>query len=118
MGISTDALNVVALGSRGDLFIVQPKGSDEVIGFSRLAYVTPDVVLLGGSAVSEGWRGRGIYKTLVAARLRLARQAGAKAALVQAVEDTSAPICRRMGFREVAEYGFYLGNAVFEGMDS
>ncbi len=111
MGITGDAIKVVALGSRGDLFIVQPQGSDEVIGFSRMAYVTDDVVLLGGSAVSEAWRGRGIYKTLVAARLRLARQAGAKKALVQAVEDTSAPICRLMGFRELSKYAFYLGNA-------
>lgn len=111
MGLSTDALKAIALGSRGDLFIVQPSGSDDVIGFSRLAHVTPDVVLLGGSAVSESWRGRGIYKTLVAARLRLAQEAGATAALVQAVKNTSAPICSRMGFRQVAEYRFYVGNA-------
>ncbi len=68
-------------GGAGDRAVTcllsNPRGLFEVIGFSRMAYVTDDVVLLGGSAVSEAWRGRGIYKTLVAARLRLARQAGA-----------------------------------------
>lgn len=111
MGISSDAIKVLTLGSHGDLFIVQPQGSDEVIGFSRMVSVAPEVVLLEGSAVSPEWRGRGIYKTLVAARLRMAREAGAQQALVQAVADTSAPILQRLGFRAVCKFAFCLGNA-------
>ena len=55
-------------------------------------------------------RGRGGYRALTAARLEDARQAGGAAVLVSAVADTSAPICRKLGFEPVCRLQDYLGN--------
>lgn len=55
--------------------------------------------LLGGSTL-ETWRGRGIYRALVAARARLAAARGVRLLHVDASAD-SAPILRRLGFRAV-----------------
>jgi GNAT superfamily N-acetyltransferase len=58
-------------------------------------------VLLNGGAVAPGFRGRGIYRSLVAGRLELARRAGVSGLAVQARLDTAAPILTRLGFTEV-----------------
>ncbi|MDQ1581140.1 MAG: hypothetical protein QOD05_1915 [Microbacteriaceae bacterium] len=55
--------------------------------------------LWGGSTVS-GWRGRGIYKALVARRARFAQDLGVKYLQVDASEE-SRPILQRLGFRAV-----------------
>jgi predicted GNAT family acetyltransferase len=52
-------------------------------------------------------RGRGIYSALVAKRLADARADGRSAAVIQAVRSTSAPICAKLGFREVCALEFY-----------
>src|SRR5919198_2616104 len=72
------------------------------IAWSYLVYV-PDspIVLLGGAATLEEHRGHGAYTALVARRLADARADGRGAAIVQADRATSAPICVRLGFREV-----------------
>lgn len=61
------------------------------------------VVMLGGAATLPGYRGRGIYAALVEHRLRQASRCGARAAVIQAVRDTSAPVCRKLGFVEVGD---------------
>lgn len=53
-------------------------------------------------SVRTAYRGRGVYRALVAQRLRDARTTSADFALVKAVDDTSAPILKRLGF---APYG-------------
>jgi GNAT superfamily N-acetyltransferase len=55
--------------------------------------------LWGGSTVSV-WRGRGIYKALVARRARFAQDLGVKYLQVDASEE-SRPILQRLGFRAV-----------------
>jgi GNAT superfamily N-acetyltransferase len=55
--------------------------------------------LWGGSTLRE-WRGRGIYRALVAHRARLAAARGVRYLQVDASDD-SAPILRRLGFRAV-----------------
>jgi GNAT superfamily N-acetyltransferase len=55
--------------------------------------------LWGGSTLAE-WRGRGIYRALVAARARLAAARGVRYLQVDASDD-SAPILRRLGFHAV-----------------
>lgn len=59
-------------------------------------------VLLGGAATEAEFRGRGAYRALLARRLCDARTAGADTALILAERATSAPICTRIGFREIA----------------
>jgi GNAT superfamily N-acetyltransferase len=75
---------------------------DEPVAWSYLTYV-PDspIVLLGGAATLEDHRGHGLYSALVAKRLADARSDGRTTAVVQADRKTSAPICAKLGFREV-----------------
>ena len=76
--------------------------SDRPVAWSFLAYL-PDspTVLLGGAATLEEYRGRGLYTSLVARRLADARADGRTAAVIQADRRTSAPICAKLGFREI-----------------
>lgn len=55
--------------------------------------------LWGGSTLRE-WRGRGIYRALVATRANMAAARGVRYLHVDASDD-SAPILRRLGFRAV-----------------
>lgn len=55
--------------------------------------------LYGGSTL-EAWRGRGIYRALVAVRARLAAEHGYKYLHVDASDD-SRPILQRLGFTAV-----------------
>lgn len=55
-----------------------------------------------GGAVVPAARGRGVYRALVAARLRSAAARGATLALVHAA-PTSSPILQRLGFVKVGE---------------
>jgi len=65
------------------------------------ATVFEEGVFLNGGAVTPRFRGRGVYRTLVAARLEVARAAGAPGVAVQGLPETSAPILARLGFSEV-----------------
>lgn len=81
---------------------------------SYVAYVDGEPVASAGStvdgdalrfwdgAVRSAHRGRGAYRALVAQRLRDARTTTARFALVKAVDTTSAPILKKLGF---APYG-------------
>lgn len=83
-------------------------GGGEPVGWSYLVYL-PDspIVLLGGAATLPEHRGRGIYSALVAKRLVDAHADGRRAAVIQAVRSTSAPIAAKLGFREVCGLEFY-----------
>lgn len=79
------------------------------VAWSYLVYV-PDspMVLLGGAATLPEARGRGIYTALVKRRLDDARADGRGVAIIQAVRETSAPICAKLGFREVCSFELYV----------
>ena len=62
--------------------------------------------LLGGSTLPQ-WRGRGIYRALVAVRARCAAARGVKYLQVDASDD-SAPILRRLGFHAVTTATTYV----------
>jgi predicted GNAT family acetyltransferase len=86
--------------SRGYFGYVE--GTDRPVAWSYLAYL-PDspTVLLGGAATLEEHRGHGLYTALVARRLADARADGRTSAIIQADRRTSAPICAKLGFREI-----------------
>jgi GNAT superfamily N-acetyltransferase len=94
----------------GRVFLAFAKGSDEPVGWGVVVPVTPKVVLLSGSAVSPPYRGQGVYRALVAERLKAARASGFQAALVTAVQNTSAPILARLGFRTVCRLESWHGH--------
>jgi GNAT superfamily N-acetyltransferase len=64
--------------------------------------VAGDVLRLWGGAVLAGARGSGVYRALLAHRLRVGSDRGCRMALVKGRVETSAPVLRRAGF---AEYG-------------
>jgi GNAT superfamily N-acetyltransferase len=65
--------------------------------------VDGDALRFWDGAVLPAYRGRGAYRALVARRLADARPTSADFALVKAVDDTSAPILRRLGFTPYGE---------------
>lgn len=65
-------------------------------------------VIMNGGAVRPALRGRGVYRALVAARLTLARRAGAPGLVTQAKPDTSGPILAAFGFRTVGTCRMHL----------
>jgi GNAT superfamily N-acetyltransferase len=75
---------------------------DKIVAWAWLLYL-PDspTVLLGGAATLEEYRGHGLYSALVARRLADAHADGRTSAVVQADRRTSAPICAKLGFREI-----------------
>jgi GNAT superfamily N-acetyltransferase len=102
MRVFNEILAVAAerIKSRG--YFAYVEGSERPVAWSFLAYI-PDspTVLLGGAATLEEYRGQGLYTALVARRLADARADGRTAAVVQADRNTSAPICTKLGFREI-----------------
>ncbi len=87
-------------------------GVDEPIGVaSTIDDPNAPIIILGGSAVLEPHRGKGVYKALVARRLADARAEGTEAVVIQAVRSTSAPICRTLGFEEVCAQSLYAWGA-------
>jgi hypothetical protein len=78
------------------------------VAFGNLVFVPQtSIVLLGGAGTVGDLRGRGIYTSLVARRLADARAAGADTAVVQAVRSTSAPVCAKLGFKEMVPLALY-----------
>ena len=65
--------------------------------------VDGDALRFWDGSVLPAYRGRGAYRALVARRLLDARPTTADFALVKAVDDTSAPILPRLGFRPYGE---------------
>jgi GNAT superfamily N-acetyltransferase len=66
---------------------------------------TDFVALLGGTTVPD-WRGRGLYRAMIAARAREAAARGVRLLHVDA-SPASAPILRRCGFHEIATSTHY-----------
>ena len=78
------------------------------VAWSYLVYLGDSpIVLLGGAATLPEARGKGIYGALVKRRLEDARRDGREAAVIQADRDTSAPICAKLGFRELCSLEVY-----------
>ena len=79
----------------------------EPAGSASLALAAPEGAILNGGAVRPGFRGRGIYRAMVAARMRMIRDAGAAGAVVWA-GDMSRPILETLGFQTVGWRKFYV----------
>ncbi|MGW8764978.1 GNAT family N-acetyltransferase [Streptomyces sp. NPDC055815] len=70
----------------------------EPVSAARLElYPGTDFAGLWGGGTVEGWRGRGLYRALVAHRARIAAARGHRYVQVDAA-DTSRPILHRLGF--------------------
>lgn len=69
----------------------------------------PRSLFLQGGVVLPEFRKRGLYRALVAARLRYAAARGLDLVTVHADCSTSAPLLERFGFRRVVELATYRG---------
>ena len=78
----------------------------EPAGSSGLTLYPPQGAFISGGAVLEKFRGRGVYRAMVAARLAMAREAGIPGVWVWGAH-TSAPILERLGFETIGWRKFY-----------
>lgn len=92
------------------VFVVHDEASGEVVSAAWLVFYpgTEFAGLWGGSTLTA-WRGRGIYRALVAVRAQRAVARGARYLQVDASDD-SAPILKRLGFRAVTATTPYVWN--------
>ncbi|MFC8359546.1 GNAT family N-acetyltransferase [Streptomyces griseorubiginosus] len=84
-----------------EIAVYVAEADGEVVSAAWLAFRagTEFASLWGGSTLAE-WRGRGVYRALVAVRAALAASRGVTYLHVDASDD-SAPILRRLGFHAV-----------------
>ncbi|MEG8275026.1 GNAT family N-acetyltransferase [Streptomyces sp. AHA2] len=82
----------------GGVVALVAMAGDEAVSAARLEFApgTGFAGLWGGGTV-EGWRGRGVYRALVAHRARIAAARGCRHLQVDA-SDRSRPILARLGF--------------------
>ena len=79
-----------------------PAATASYVPFARSAY------LIGGVTV-PAFRGRGLYRALVLARLAHARARGLSLATTHARGHSSAPILERLGFAKICSVAMYVG---------
>ena len=79
----------------------------EPAGRASAALFAPDGATFNGGAVRPNYRGLGIYRAMVAERMRMIREAGAAGAAVWGGE-MSRPILETLGFHTVGWRKFYL----------
>ena len=91
----------------GNLRVLLVTVDEEPAGAGGLGVFPPRGAILQGGSVRPKFRGRGIYRALVAARLEIARSAGVDGVAVWGGE-MSAPILARLGFETVGWRRFYL----------
>jgi GNAT superfamily N-acetyltransferase len=95
--------NQIAGGNRR-LILASVEG--EPAGSAGLSLFPPDGAIINGGAVRQKFRGRGIYRAMVAARLDMAREAGVAGLSVWG-GPMSKPILARLGFETVGWRRFY-----------
>lgn len=90
---------------------LQPRPVEAVVAVARDAAISAgrvefpqhsDFASLWGGGTLPGWRGRGVFRSLVAYRAQLARERGYRYLQVDASSD-SRPILQRIGFTELAK---------------
>jgi GNAT superfamily N-acetyltransferase len=99
--------NQLAAGNRRVLLATV---DGEPAGSAGMSVFPPEGAIINGAAVREKFRGRGVYRSLVAARLAMAREADVAGLSVWG-GPMSAPILDRLGFVTVGWRRFYLDRA-------
>jgi GNAT superfamily N-acetyltransferase len=79
----------------------------EPAGAAGVILHPPGGAIINGGSVRQKFRGRGVYRAMVAARLEIARHAWV-AGLIVWGGDMSAPILGRLGFQKLGWRKFYL----------
>jgi len=100
-----DLLPLVESGSHYIAFL---DGVDGPVSVSSM-FFPPDstIAVMQGAATLDEHRGHGVYKAMMAKRLADARGMGKDTAVLQGDRKTSAPICAKLGFKEVCGIDVY-----------
>ncbi len=85
----------------------------EPAGAAGISMYPPGGATINGGSVRPKFRGRGVYRAMVAARLEMARQAGVGGLAVWGGE-MSRPILAGLGFQVVGWRRFYLDRSAVE----
>jgi GNAT superfamily N-acetyltransferase len=103
-----DRLSYLATAGRRGGFLIAFIG-DDAVGNAGYRYSADGacVYLTGAETVPE-YRGRGVYKALVASRSAAARTRGCRIASILANTETSAPILSRRGFMDHGSLPRYM----------
>jgi len=96
--------NQLAAGNRR-LILATVHG--EPAGSAGLSLFPPSGAIINGGAVRPKFRGLGVYRAMIAARLAMARDAGVPGVMVWG-GHMSAPILERLGFETVGWRKFYM----------
>lgn len=95
-------------GDHGDLYLAFYGGRDQPVAYGVSVYYEKEsIVILQGSATIGKFRGKGIYTSLVSARLRDAKLMGIETAVIQAIKSTSMPISQKIGFQKISDIDLY-----------
>jgi GNAT superfamily N-acetyltransferase len=86
----------------------------EPAGSGSITLYPPEGAIINGGAVRPRFRGHGVYRALVCARLEIARREGAGGLMVWA-GAMSGPILTRLGFQPVSWRRFYLDTSTAGG---
>jgi GNAT superfamily N-acetyltransferase len=97
-------LNYLATGNR---YLLLATVDGEPAGSAGMSVFPPAGAILQGGSVRPKFRGRGIYRALVAARQDIGRRAGVDGLTVWG-GDMSGPILSGLGFQKVGWRRFYL----------
>jgi hypothetical protein len=90
-------------------FVAFLKGVSHPVASAYVMYFPnqPIALLCGGATLPE-YRGKGVYRTMLAHRLADIRRDGIDSVVVLADQRTSSPICVRNGFEKLCELTFYI----------
>lgn len=93
---------------RSDVYLAFFGQSDTPVGCGTIDYV-PDLPIarLGGAVTLQEQRGKGVYTSLVARRVADAAANDIEAVVIQSARESSGPICRKLGFREICDMAMY-----------
>lgn len=89
-------------------YVAREKTTGELVGFSIMELDTEDHFgILDGAAVIPKYRGKGIYKNMVWTRAKDAEKFDIEYLIIHALKKTSAPICKKAGFKQICELNTY-----------
>lgn len=106
-GAQSRAAECAAAWRRGEEVRLVAYLDGEPVGTAGASLADGVLRLWGGGVLAES-RGRGIYRALLAWRLRWGLEQGATLALVKGRVDTSGPILQRLGFSAYGEETSWL----------
>ena len=89
-------------------YLAYIKGEPKPVAMSYLLYLPKfKTAWLRATATRIEYRNQGIYQSLVARRLADAQSDGMERAIIHAQTNSSAPICSKLGFREICQMFVY-----------